>query len=66
MEEMMPVLDFQMYVGEDKLIKYVFYQKMCASQLTIPASSAHCKQQKLAVMVEEGMRRLRNHSRIMD
>jgi hypothetical protein len=52
-----------MYVGEDGLIKYEFYQKPCASRLAIPASSAHSKQQKLSVMVEEGLRRLRNHSR---
>ena len=65
-EGMMPVLDFQMCVGEDGHIKYVFYQKPCASRLAIPASSAHSKQQKLAVMVEEGLRRLRNHSRWMD
>ena len=60
---MMPVLDLQMYVGKDGLVKYEFYKKPCASQLTIPARSAHSKQQKLSVMVEEGLRRLRNHSR---
>ena len=54
----MPVLDLQMYVGKDGLVKYEFYKKPCASQLTIPARSAHIKQQKLSVMVEEGLWRL--------
>ena len=58
----MPVLDLQMYV-EDGAIKYEFFEKPCASGLAIPANSAHSKQMKLSVMVEEGVRRLRNHSR---
>ena len=53
----MPVLDLQLYVGEDGLIKYIFYQKPCSSPLAIPASSAHTKQQKLAVMVGESLQR---------
>ena len=61
----MPVLDVQMNVEEDS-IKYEFYEKPCASGLAIPASSAHSKQMKLSVMVEEGLRRLRNNSRGLD
>ena len=47
----MTVLDLLMYIGEDGLIKYEFYQKPCASRLAIPARLAHSKQQKLSVMV---------------
>ena len=61
----MPVLDLQMYV-EDGAIKYEFFEKPCASGLVIPANSAHSKQMKLSVMVEEGMRMLRNNSRALD
>ena len=42
-ESMMPVLDLQLYVGEDGLIKYMFYQKPCSSPLAIPASSARSR-----------------------
>ena len=37
-----------------------------AYQFVIPYKSAHSKKMKLAVMVEEGLRRLRKHSRGMD
>ena len=47
-------------------IRYEFYEKPCASGLVIPANSAHSKQMKLSVMVEEGMRMLRNNSRVLD
>ena len=59
----MPSLDLKMYVGDDGLIKYEFYAKPCSSHFTIPAASAHSKRQKLSVMVEEGVRRMRNNSR---
>ena len=58
----MPVLDFQMHVDGETIL-YEFYEKPCASGLVIPANSAHSKQLKLSVMVEEGVRRLRNNSR---
>ena len=61
----MPVLDVQMHVEEDTIL-YEFYEKPCASGLVIPANSAHSKQLKLSVMVEEGVRRLRNNSRGLD
>ena len=63
---LMSVLDLQMKVGEDGLLKYEFYEKQCVSKLAIPARSAHSKHQKMAVMVEEGLRRLQNHSRGME
>ena len=61
----MPVLDVQMHVEEETIL-YEFYEKPCASGLVIPANSAHSKQLKLSVMVEEGVRRLRNNSRGLD
>ena len=62
----MPVLDLQMYVSDEGAIKFEFYQKPMACKFVIPYKSAHSKKMKLAVMVEEGVRRLRNHSRGMD
>ena len=62
----MQVLDLQLYVGEDGQIQFKFYQKPMACKLVIPYVSAHSKKMKLAVMVEEGLRRLRNHSRGME
>ena len=58
----MPVQDNQMYVDVHGLIKYEFFEKPCASWLAIPANSAHSKQQKFSVMVDEGLRRLTNNS----
>ena len=58
----MPVLDVQMHVNEETIL-YEFYEKPFAYGLVIPANSAHSKQLKLSVMVEEGVRRLRNNSR---
>ena len=65
-EKKVPVLDLKLYVGEQGTIIHEFYEKPVACKLVIPATSAHCKQMKLAVMVEEGIRRLRNHSRGLD
>ena len=59
---MVPVLDLQMFV-EDGIVKYHFYEKPCASKLVIPESSAHSKKMKMSVLVEEGVRRMRNCSR---
>ena len=62
----MPVLDLQMFVSEKGQIMFEFFQKPMACKFVIPYKSAHSKKMKLAVMVEEGLRRLRNHSRGMD
>ena len=59
----MPVLDLQMYVSDEGAIKFKFYQKPMACMLVIPQRSAHSGRMKLAAMVEEGARRLRNFSR---
>ena len=47
----------------DGLIGYKFFSKPCASKFVIPEKSAHSKQMKMAVLVEEGLRRMRNCSR---
>ena len=62
-EGKVPVLDVQMYVGENGQIRYEFYEKPCQSKFVIPNGSAHSKQGKLSVLVEEGLRRLRNCSK---
>ena len=61
-----PVLDLQIYVGEDRLVKHEFYEKPCANKFVIPAQSAHSKKMRMSVLVEEGLRRLRNSSRGLD
>ena len=43
-----------------------FYEKPWASKMVIPYKSAHSKKMKMAVLVEEGLRRLRNTSRGLD
>merc|ERR1712016_544155 len=57
-----PVLDLGVSV-EDGLVVHDFYEKPCSSKFVIPHSSAHSKKMKMAVLVEEGVRRLRNASR---
>ena len=62
----MPVLNLQLSVGEEGQIQFEFYQKPMACKFVIPYGSAHSKKMKLSVMVEEGVRRLRNHYRGME
>ena len=60
------MLDHQVYVEENQF-KHEFYEKPVASKFVIPYSSAHSrKNNKIAVLVEEGLRRLRNCSRGLD
>ena len=61
-----PVLDLQLYVEEDGLVKHEFYEKPCANKFVIPAQSAHSKKMRMSLLVEEGLRRLRNSSRGLD
>ena len=35
------VLDLQLYVGEDSLVKHEHYEKPCTNYFVIPAKSAH-------------------------
>ena len=59
---MVPMLDLEMFT-EDGLIKYHFFEKPCASKFGIQEASAHSKKMKMSVLVEEGVRRMRNCSR---
>ena len=59
---MVPILDLNVYVKENQII-HEYFEKPVACKLTIPFSSAHSLKMKMAVLVEEGMRRMRNHSR---
>ena len=51
---------------EDGLVKYEHYEKPCANDFVIPENSAHSKKMRMSVLVEEGLRRLRNCSRGLD
>ena len=52
-----PVLDLQVYF-ENKQFLHEIYEKPIASKFVIPSRSAHSKAMKMAVLVEEGLRRL--------
>ena len=65
-EGKVPVLDLKLYIGDQGVIKHEFYEKPATCRLVIPEKSAHSWKMKVAVMVEEGLRRLRNHSRGLD
>ena len=47
-------------------IFHEFYEKPCASKMVIPYKSAHSRKMKMAVLVEEVVRRMRNASRGLD
>ena len=61
----LPVLDLNVEVVGGK-IEHGFFQKPCTSEIVIPFNSAHSRKMKMSVLVEEGVRRLRNHSRGME
>ena len=65
-EGMVPVLDLQLYIGRDGLVKYEFFEKPCADRFVIPRQSAHSKRRKMSGLVEERLRRLQNCSRGLD
>ena len=48
---------------KDGRLVHDHYKKPCASKFVISHSSAHSRKMKMAVLVEEGLRRLRNTSR---
>ena len=56
---MVPVLDLQLYVGKDGLVKHVFCEKPCANKFVIPEQSAHSKKMKMSIgnsgVVPEGL-----------
>ena len=57
-----PILDLGVSVKDGRLV-HDHYEKPCASKFVIPHSSAHSRKMKMAVLVEEGLRRLQNTSR---
>ena len=59
---MVPILDIQVYIEHNQLI-HEFFEKPVACKVTIPYRSAHSHKMKMSVLVEEGMRRMRNISR---
>ena len=61
-DKKVPVLDLQLLV-KDNHITHEFFEKPCAAKQVIPCKSAHSRKMKMSVLVEEGLRRLRNNSR---
>ena len=60
-----PVLDLKLFLQDSQLV-HEFYEKPCAAKLVIPFKSAHSRRMKMSVLVEEGLRRLRNNSQGME
>ena len=58
----LPVLDLNLRVVNDQF-EHEFFEKPCTSEIVIPYTSAHSRKMKMSVLVEEGVRRLRNHTR---
>ena len=58
----LPVLDVNLEVVNGKF-EHGFFKKPCTSEIVIPYTSAHSRKMKMSVLVEEGLRRLRNHTR---
>ena len=61
-----PALDLQVYIDQDKQIKFQFYSKTSACIFVLASKSAHSKQLKISVLVKERFRRIINNSRGMD
>ena len=59
---MVPILNLQVNTENNQLV-HNFFEKTVACKGTIPYGSAHSLKMKMAVFVEEGMRRRRNMSR---
>ena len=58
----LPVLDLNLRVINNQF-EHEFFEKPCTSEIVIPYTSAHSRKMKMSVLVEEGVRRLRNHTR---
>ena len=54
---MVPIVDLQVYTEKNPLV-HNFFEKPVASKETIPYGSAYSLKMKMAVFVEEGMRRM--------
>ena len=59
------VLDLKVSTEEGQLI-HEFYEKPCAAKMLIPFKSAHSRKMNMSVLVEEGLKRLRNNFRGME
>ena len=59
------VLDLELEV-KDGSIEHGHFEKACSSEVVIPYTSAHSRKMKMSIMVEEGVRRLRNAARGLD
>ena len=51
-----------MYIN-DGSVNYFFYEKPCTAKVVIPKVLAHSKRMRMSVLVEEGVRRMRNCSK---
>ena len=61
----LPVLDLELEVVNGR-IEHGYFEKPCTSEVVIPYTSAHSRKMKMSIMVEEGVRRLRNAARGLD
>ena len=61
----MAVLDLEVAVNGEK-VEHGHFEKACAAEVVIPFTSAHSRKMKMSIMVEEGVRRLRNGARGLD
>ena len=59
------VLDLELEVKNGR-IEHGYFEKACTSEVVIPYTSAHSRKMKMSIMVEEGVRRLRNAARGLD
>ena len=64
-DRMLPMLDLKMYVNKDTrgpTLMHSFYKKDMSSRYLIPHKSASSNRIKTPILVQEGLRRLRNLS----
>ena len=59
------VLDLELEVKNGS-IEHGHFEKACSAEVVIPYTSAHSRKMKMSIMVEEGVRRLRNAARGLD
>ena len=57
---MLPTLDFNMWMEPDGQLSYVFYRKPITTPFCIRATTASPEDQKLAILSQEVIRRMRH------
>ena len=57
----MPILDLEVWIEEERIM-HQFFKKPMASRKLVSADSAFSTSKKRSILMEEGMRRLRNCS----